>query len=120
MEMSKFNDESEFLNFLTEARDPMDKNCLASRFLYHRRVDPHVYSLFEAFAKEVAAKKKKASAWLIANRMRWEVQIEIFDNEAEYKINNDFISLYARLFMARHPKYNKLFTVKKLERIFGL
>lgn len=115
--MSNFSNEYEFVNFLREARDPMDKNCLAGRFLYHYIHEPHVYQLFEKFALELASQKSKSSAWLVANRMRWEAE---FSTEEQYKITNDYIGLYARMFMDRHPQYDNFFTVKKMYRIFGI
>ena len=55
--MSNFSNEYEFVNFLREARDPMDKNCLAGRFLYHYIHEPHVYQLFEKFTLNLLPKK---------------------------------------------------------------
>lgn len=115
--MSNFENENEFVNFLREARDPMDKHCLAGRFLYHYIHEPHVYKLFEKFTLELTRKRLKSSAWLVANRMRWE---EKFSTEEDFKVTNDFIGLYARMFMARHPQYNNFFQVNKMYRIFGL
>ena len=71
----------------------------------------------KSFYDHIVSKKNKSSAWLVANRMRWEAE---FYTEEDFKITNDYIGLYARMFMARHPKYSNFFTVKKMYRIFGI
>jgi hypothetical protein len=52
---------------------------------------------------------------MIANRIRWETSIETFSVE-EYKISNDYIALYARMFMSDHPEYNGFFRIKEMKR----
>lgn len=109
--------EEEFLNYLDSIKDNMDKDDLPTRFLYHYRTNPNVYRMFEAFALQaIQAGRTRLSAWLIANRMRWEVELQKQVDE-EFKIANDFIGLYARLFMARHPQYNGYFVTKRMPRI---
>lgn len=109
--------EAEFLNYLDSIKDNMDKDDLPTRFLYHYRTNPNVYRMFEAFALQaIQAGITRLSAWLIANRMRWEVELQKQVDE-EFKISNDFIGLYARLFMARHPQYSGYFVTKRMPRI---
>ena len=76
--------------------------------------NPHVYSLFERFALEAAdSGKKNFSHWLIMNRIRWESAIKTTGDE--FKIKNDYIAYYARLFMARHPEHDGFFRIKRMK-----
>lgn len=78
--------------------------------------NPHVYELFKHFTM-IAIKRghRNLSAWLIVNRIRWETSIETKGND--FKISNDFIALYARLFMKEHPEYDGFFRIKKSRRL---
>ena len=53
------------------------------------------------------------SAWLIVNRIRWEVAMETSGDD--FKISNDFIAYYARLFHAKNKKHEGFFRTKKLK-----
>lgn len=76
--------------------------------------NPHVYELFERFAFQAIAKgHKRLSAWLIVNRIRWETTVET--KGEDFKISNDFIAYYARLFHALHPEHAGFFRTKALK-----
>ena len=53
----------------------------------------------------------KLSAWMIANRIRWETQIEVITTD-DYKISNDYIALYSRKFMEDFPEHDGFFRIK--------
>lgn len=77
--------------------------------------NPHVYELFKRFTYEAIAKgHDRLSAWLIVNRIRWETMVETRGDD--FKISNDFIAYYARLFMHEHPEYDGFFRTKQLRR----
>ena len=79
--------------------------------------NPHVYDTFEKYAFDVIdAGKKKTSAWLIINRIRWEYEIET--KGSEFKISNDYIAYYSRLFMAYHPEH-QIFNIKPFKHERG-
>ena len=76
--------------------------------------NPHVYQMFERFALEaVDSGKRNFSHWLIMNRMRWETALQTSGDE--FKIRNDFIAYYARLFMAYHPEHEGFFRIKRMK-----
>jgi len=115
----QFETENEFINFLDGAKHNMRKDDLATRFLYHYRTEPEVYQMFEQFTLQLISKRPdRGSHWMIGNRMRWESTIN--SSTERYKITNDFLGLYARLFMSRHPQHNEYFQVKEMKRIIGL
>lgn len=79
---------------------------------YHKD-NPMVWQYFQKFAFEAIAKKrKKISHWLIINRIRWEVYI--VTTGEEFKISNNFIAFYARLWQETYPAHKTLFNTKKM------
>jgi len=87
---------------------------LKQEFFDFHKVNPNVYAVFERFSLEAAESGiKKTSAWLIVNRIRWEVEIKTYGDE--YKIQNGYIQYYARLFMKNHPQYFGFFDTKKIK-----
>ena len=76
--------------------------------------NPHVYELFKKFTFEAINKGHvRFSHWLIMNRIRWETSINTIGDE--FKIRNDFIAYYARLFMHEFPDHNEIFSTKKMK-----
>jgi hypothetical protein len=89
---------------------------LTQRFNQYHNDNPQVYELFKKFTfMAIRRGHNRLSAWMIANRIRWETSIETFSVE-EYKISNDYIALYARMFMSDHPEYNGFFRIKEMKR----
>lgn len=77
------------------------------------KANPHVWQYFEKFAFEaVARNRKKISHWLIINRIRWETSI--VTTGEDFKISNDYIAFYARLWKAKHPEHKDLFNTKRM------
>jgi hypothetical protein len=61
-----------------------------------------VYRLFEGFADEARnCGHARLSAWLIVNRIRWETTVVTRGDD--FKVSNDFIGFYARLYMGKDP-----------------
>jgi hypothetical protein len=84
------------------------------RWLEWHRDNPHVYELFKAFTFQAIDRgHKRLSAWLVVNRIRWETAVET--NGGDFKISNDFIAYYARLFMEEHPEFRGFFRTKPLK-----
>ena len=76
--------------------------------------NPKVWQYFERFTLQAIQKgKKKISHWLIVNRIRWEIYIETTGDD--FKINNNFIALYARLFVEKHPQHKTIFSLRKMK-----
>ena len=92
--------------------DPYDKK--KKWWAWHLE-NPHVYNLFKRFTFEALAKQrhKNLGAWLVVNRIRWETSVET--DGSDFKISNNFIAYYARLFMAQYPEHKGLFRTKPLK-----
>lgn len=81
---------------------------------WHKQ-NPHVYKLFERFTLQAIHKgHKRLSPWLIVNRIRWETTIET--TGGDFKISNDYIAFYSRLFMHYNPQYVGFFKTKEMKR----
>lgn len=83
--------------------------------------NPLVWKYFETFAQEAVDRDRdKLSHWLIVNRIRWEVFLRttpvgpLAGRGEDFKISNDYIAFYARLWKATHPEHATLFTTKAM------
>lgn len=85
----------------------------AKWWAWHKE-NPHVWALFERFALQAVERGvEETSAWLIVNRIRWETNI--VTKSGDFKISNDFIAFYARLWRALYPEHAGLFRVKRMQ-----
>lgn len=84
------------------------------RWLKWHLANPDVYELFKRFTFEaIGHGHKNLSAWLIINRIRWETAVVTTGNP--YKVPNDYIAHYSRLFMREYPEYTGFFRVRPLK-----
>lgn len=75
------------------------------------KANPKVWDKFEEYTLEaIASGRKHYSQWAIINRIRWHSEIET--KSGEFKISNNYISFYARLFHARYPEHSDFFRLK--------
>lgn len=89
-------------------------NSLDERFRAVHELNPTIYRMFKYFTFEaIKAGKKHLSADLIVHRIRWYTGIEMKGDT--YKINNNYISRYARKFMEEFPEYNGFFRTRQLK-----
>ena len=76
--------------------------------------NPHIYQTFSIYSWDAAkAGHKVFSHWLIMNRIRWDSLIQT-DGE-KYKIPNEYIAFYARMFMIRYPQLGAFFKIKRMK-----
>lgn len=76
--------------------------------------NPKVYQMFkEQVYRAIRNGREKFSANAIINWIRWEVALKVKTDE-EYKINNNFSSRYARLFVKDHPEHEHMFNFRDL------
>lgn len=91
------------------------KPPLKYRWWEWHKANPEFYELFEKFTLEAIDKgHTRLSAWLIVNRIRWETMIVTKGDD--YKVSNDYIAYFSRLFMHYHPEYDGFFKTKELKR----
>ena len=86
---------------------------LTDKFNQYHKDNPQVYELFKRFTfMAIKRGHNRLSAWMIANRIRWETSI--VTTGEDFKISNDYIAFYARLWKAKHPEHKDLFNTKKM------
>lgn len=79
---------------------------------FHKE-NPHIYREFERQCMKAIEKgRKKLSAKLIINWIRWNEYLKTSDED--FKINDAYQSYYARLFTTLHPDYDQVFNFRKL------
>ena len=79
-------------------------------FEIHHSKNPHIYQLFCRFALQAAERRDYFSAKAIFHRMRWYTLIE--ENESEFKLDDGWISHYARKFMEDYPQHKGFFETR--------
>jgi hypothetical protein len=97
----------------------MEKNIcdkeLKKRFQSFHLENPDVYKLFEQYSLEVKhSGRKKYSAWTILQVIRWQKDLKTKGNL--FKINNDFIALYARLLMEQNSELEGFFEIREMKK----
>lgn len=90
----------------------LNGHTIEEGFLKFHKENPKVYEAFKVQAlKAINLGRKKLSAKLIINVIRWNVFLETSDEN--FKINDAFQSYYARLFANEHPQYKECFEFRK-------
>jgi hypothetical protein len=78
------------------------------------KLNPQVWEKFREYTLEaVNSGRRHYSHWAIINRIRWNREIET--KGGEFKISNDYICFYARLFHAKYPEHGDFFRLKMLK-----
>ncbi len=76
--------------------------------------NPQVWEKFKEYTLEaIGSGRKHYSHWAIVNRIRWNREVET--KGGEFKISNDYICFYARLFHAMFPEHKEFFKLKPLK-----
>ena len=88
----------------------------SENFVQHDKENPQVYLMFERFALEAYKYKKKYSAKSIFHRIRWETMVN--EKDSQYKIDDGWISHYARKFMDQHPELEDFFETRLRENSY--
>jgi len=85
----------------------MNNKWTTENFEIYDSQNPRIYFLFEKFAFEAAKRKKHFSAKCIFHRIRWET--EIGNTSQDFKIDDGWISHYARKFVRLNPSFDEFF-----------
>ena len=81
---------------------PLDEDEIQRNFERFHAENPRVYQLFCMFARHmISAGCEHGSASLIAERIRWETSV-VTTSDPPVKINNNYRSRYARMWMHDH------------------
>lgn len=86
---------------MASAAQQLDFDGYPARFFQWLSSNEHVYAEFKKRALRMALMgRKRYSAKTIVETIRWDT--EIADTDVEFKLNNNFTSGMARLFMAEY------------------
>lgn len=89
-------------------------NVLEAVFWAYHKERPDIYELFDKHAKELVSRGySRGSANMLFHLIRWHT-MEDYKSGHTFKIKNDMAPYYARLWMKKNPKHNKLFRIAKL------
>lgn len=78
---------------------------------YHKQ-NPQIWEAFQKYAFEMTKVIEQYGAKSIMERVRWQHHIE--NPGRPFKVNNDFTSLYARLFIYHYPQFENFFEFRTL------
>ena len=88
-----------------------EKNKLQQAFEEFHATNPKIYHYFQYFALAAINNGiKRFSAYAIMQRIRWELEVDT--HGSSYKINNNHIAFYARLFMSEYPQHKDFFETR--------
>jgi hypothetical protein len=94
---------------------PLDfDETIARRFAEFHASNPFVYETLVRLARFAKSKgRSRIGIGLLWERLRWELWIAT-DGDADYKLNNDFRSRYARLIMRQEEDLSDFFETRRL------
>jgi len=85
---------------------------IKKQYLKYHRMHPVVWDLFKKFTFEaIKAGHKHYSADAIVHRVRWETAVTLAE-KGDFKINNNFVTYYARRFMRENPQHRGFFRTR--------
>ena len=88
----------------------MNGKWTRENFEKHHAEHPDIYRMFCHYAKKAAAVRTHYSAKCVFHRVRWETNI--VERNSDFKIDDGWISHYARLFMEEHPEHGDFFETR--------
>jgi len=82
------------------------------RFLAYHEAHPHIYEAMRASALDLRRRGwKHYGAKSVFEFLRFHTSVQA---SADYKLNNDYTSRYARLLMEREPELEGMFRTRRL------
>jgi len=87
----------------------MNNKWTKENFEVYDAQNPDIWEMFKKFSLQVAAKRKYFSAKCVFHRVRWETAI---GNTGDFKIDDGWISHYARKFAKEFPQHEDLFSFR--------
>jgi hypothetical protein len=98
--------------------DAPDGCSLQARFEEFHRDNPHVYAELVKLARRARGRGvERLGIKMLWEVLRWQLQIETYHpGQNEFRLNNNFHSLYARLLMEENPELRDLFETRESPR----
>ena len=99
----------------TAMQNNMNGKWTKENFNEYHKSNPEIYNLFVKFTNMATQRKKYYSAKAIFHRIRWETMIS---GEGDYKIDDGWISHYARKFMDDFPQHSGFFQTRERQNSY--
>ena len=99
----------------TAMQNNMNGKWTKENFNEYHKSNPEIYNLFVKFTNMATQRKKYYSAKAIFHRIRWESMIS---GEGDYKIDDGWISHYARKFMDDFPQHSGFFQTRERQNSY--
>jgi len=98
----------------TAMQNNMNGKWTKENFNEYHKNHPEIYDLFVKFTNMATQRKKYYSAKAIFHRIRWESMISSDTHQllGDYKIDDGWISHYARMFMDDFPQHQGFFQTR--------
>ncbi len=78
--------------------------------------NPHVYVAFCRMARAAKSRgRTKLGIQMLAEALRWDYTVNTSRDEGDFKINNNYLSRYARKIMANEPDLASIFETRELK-----
>lgn len=91
--------------------DGIDRATVDAFRTYHQ-THPEIFQLFAKYAYEMRKTgRKKYSAKTIMERIRWHCDVQ--ERGQEFKINNSYTAMYARLLVHKIPEFSGFFEFRE-------
>jgi hypothetical protein len=96
-------------------RGPAHGAIEADFALFHE-ANPHVYDRLVRLARGWKRRRpgQHVGMKMLFEVLRWQVAMETSDPSSDFKLNNNYTALYARLIMDREPDLDGLFETRRL------
>lgn len=98
-----------------EAQTPRISNrkTIQESFEEFHYCNPHVFKMFVQYARQAKSRGyEKFSAKAIFERLRWYYNFEVV-SEDEWKLNNNYTALFARLAIKEYPEFEGFFQLRE-------
>lgn len=87
---------------------------MIAQFKAFHRQHPEVYAAFVQYTFElINAGRTHGAAKMVIERMRWESHVNAAYG-SDFKINNNYAPLYARMFMHNYKQYDGFFRTRRM------
>lgn len=104
-------DWAEFVDVAELAGEP-----LSERFRRFHEANPWIYRHLERMALDMADRgRRRIGMKMLAEVLRWQYQIQTSDPTSNFKLNNSYVSRYARLLIENHPRLADLIETRRLK-----
>lgn len=111
--LSKKQKQMMFDFYRSASNDNSKQDEATRKFREYHAENPHIYDLIEEYAfKAIDAGFEHYSIVCIANVIRWHT--DVVTRGDSFKINNNYLSRYARMFHDLNPQHDGFFRTREL------